>query len=79
MEKADYIRGMAAFYELGSMHVIEQTFINGYARSVVRSSNIPARLRTLGFDVEVVARSLVDFINTGRRPTDARALIFLNS
>lgn len=77
LNKADYIRGMAAFYELGSMHVIEQTFIQGYARSVVRSSNIPASMRTLGFDVNTVAAALTDFINTGRRPLDKRALMFL--
>ncbi len=77
VDKADYIRGMAAFYELGSMHVIEQTFINGYVKSVVRSSNIPASMRTLGFDVEAVAQALVEFVNTGRKPLDARALVFL--
>lgn len=77
VDKRDYIRGMAAFYELGSLHVIEQTFVQGYAKSVVRSSNIPASLRTLGFDVDAVAALLVDFINTGRRPADRRAQIFL--
>ena len=70
VDKSDYIRGMAAFYELGSMHVIEQTFVQGYARSVVRGSDIPASLRTLGFDVVAVARSLAEFINTGRRPAN---------
>ena len=79
VDKADYIRGMAAFYELGSMHVIEQTFIHGYARSVVRSSQLPASMRTLGFDVDAVAQSLGDFINTGKRPTDKRAAIFLEN
>lgn len=79
VDKADYIRGMAAFYELGSMHVIEQTFIHGYARSVVRSSNLPASMRTLGLDVDAVALSLADFINTGKRPADKRAVIFLKS
>lgn len=79
IDKSDYIRGMAAFYELGSMHVIEQTFIRGYARSVVRSSNIPPQLRTFGFDVGSVARSLAEFINTGLRPADARANIFLDA
>ncbi len=78
VDKADYIRGMAAFYELGSTLVIEQTFIEGYARSVVRGSDIPVRMRTHGFDIEAVARELVEFINTGRRPTDRRALLFLN-
>ncbi len=77
VDKADYIRGMAAFYELGSTLVIEQTFIEGYARSVVRGSDIPVRMRTDGFDVDAVAGELVEFINTGRRPADKRALTFL--
>lgn len=77
VDKADYIRGMAAFYELGSMHVIEQTFISGYVKSMVRSSNIPASMRTLGFDVAAVAAALVEFVNTGRKPVDSRALVFL--
>jgi Fic family protein len=79
VDKADYIRGMAAFYELGSMHVIEQTFIEGYVKSVVRSSNIPANMRTLGFDVNAVARVLVEFVNTGRKPVDPRAQVFLSA
>lgn len=79
VDKADYIRGMAAFYELGSLHVIEQTFIQGYAKSVVRSSNIPANLRGVGFNVDEVGRALTDFINTGKRPSDERALVFLSS
>lgn len=78
VDKSDYIRGMAAFYELGSLHVIEQTFIQGYAKSVVRSSNIPANLRGVGFDVDEVAQALTDFINTGKKPRDERALVFLN-
>ena len=77
VDKSDYIRGMAAFYELGSMHVIEQTFVQGYTRSVVRSSNIPARMRTLGLDLDALVRSLVEFINTGHRPAERSALIFL--
>lgn len=79
VDKADYIRGMAAFYELGSMHVIEQTFIQGYVKSVVRSSNIPASMRTLGFDVEAVAQILVAFVNTGQKPVDPRAWVFLRA
>lgn len=78
VDKSDYIRGMAAFYELGSLHVMEQTFIKGYAKSVVRSSNIPANLRGVGFDVNAVAQALTDFINTGKRPGDERALVFLS-
>jgi len=79
VDKSDYIRGVAAFYELGSLHVMEQTFIKGYAKSVVRSSNIPANLRGVGFDVDEVAEALSDFINTGRRPGDKRAQLFLSA
>jgi hypothetical protein len=77
VDKSDYIRGMAAFYELGSVHVIEQTFVHGYARSVVRSSNIPVSVRTMGFDVDAQANALAEYINTGRRPTDKHARMFL--
>ena len=77
VNKRDYIRGMAAFYELGAIHVIEQTFLDGYARSVVRSSRLPDALRVGGFDPGEVAAHLVDYVNTGRRPKDRRALAFL--
>ncbi len=75
--KADYIRGMAAFYELGSMLVMEQTFIQGYARSIVRSSDVPVSMRVRGLDTEGIATALADFIHTGRRPVDKQAQIFL--
>ena len=77
VNKADYIRGMAAFYELGSMHVIEQTFIQGYARSIIRSSNLPAAMRVAGFDADALAQGLVEFINAGKRPADASVRSFL--
>lgn len=77
VDKADYIRGVAAFYELGSTHVIEQTFIRAYAKSTVRSSRIPDAMRVGGFKIAEVVDLLVDYINTGRRPTDPRALAFL--
>ena len=64
---------------VGSMHVIEQTFIHGYARSVVRGSDIPASMRTLGFDVDAVTQGLVEFINTGRTPKDHRARMFVRT
>lgn len=79
VDKLDYIRGMAAFYELGSLYVMEQTFIDAYVKSVVRSSNIPAHMRTLGFDMNAVAQSLVAFVNTGRKPGDPRAQVFLRA
>jgi Fic family protein len=77
VDKADYIRGMAAFYELGNTLVMEQTFIDGYVRSVIRGSDVPIRMRGRGFDVDAVARELADFINTGRKPADQRALVFV--
>ncbi|MEO6281616.1 Fic family protein [Roseateles sp.] len=77
VDKADYIRGMAAFYELGSLHVIEQTFIHGYVRSIMRSSDLPASVRARGLDVAATAQALVDFINTGRRPTHKVAALYL--
>lgn len=77
VDKADYIRGMAAFYELGSLHVMEQAFIHGYARSVVRGSHVPINLRTQGFDVERVGQALARYINTGRVPDDAVARVFI--
>jgi hypothetical protein len=79
VDKADYIRGMAAFYELGSTLVMEQTFIDGYVRSVIRGSDIPIRMRTHGFDVETIADKLVDFVRTGRKPADERARVFIAS
>lgn len=78
VNKEDYIRGMAAFYELGSLHVIEQTFIDAYVRSVLRGSEAPLSLRARGFDMDGVARALVEFINSGRRPSDKAAQVFLN-
>ena len=77
VSKTDYIRGMAAFYELGSLHVMEQAFIHGYARSVVRGSDIPLRFRSQGFDVEKVGQALAHYINTGQAPEHPQARIFL--
>ncbi len=77
VDKRDYIRGMAAFYELGSMHVLEQTFIHGYAKSVVRGSDIPLHLRGAGFDVAAVSAALADYVNTGRMPAQGPAVAFL--
>ncbi len=79
VDKRDYIRAMAAFYELGDMHVMERTFVHGYARSVVRGSEVPLTLRGAGFDMAAVADALADFINTGRRPRDRTAQLFVKS
>jgi len=66
VNKASYIRGMAAFYELGSLHVIEQVFIEGYVRSIIRSSDMPAQLRQASAE-KLLAEQMVEFINSGKR------------
>lgn len=38
VDKAEYLRGMVAFYELGSTRIIERTFLRAYARSIVRAT-----------------------------------------
>lgn len=77
--KARYIRGMAAFYELGSMLVIEQAFIHGYVRSIMRSSNLPVALRRANVDLDGAARQLCDFINSGKRPKASAVAAFLGA
>lgn len=77
--KARYIRGMAAFYELGSMLVIEQAFIEGYVRSIMRCSNLPAELRGVGADLDGAAKQLCDFINSGNRPKTPAVAAFLGA
>lgn len=79
VDKRDYIRAMAAFYELGDMHVMEQTFISGYSRSILRGSDVPVSLRGAGFDMASVANELAHFINTGRLPRDKVARTFIKS
>lgn len=77
--KPDYITGMAAFYELGDTQLMAQTFIEGYVRSIVRGSDIPASIRIAGFSVNEVAQELVRYIHAGRLPTSKTALLFLIS
>jgi len=61
---------MAAFYELGSLHVIEQVFIEGYVRSIIRSSDMPAQLRQASAE-KLLAEQMVEFVNSGKRsPND---------
>jgi Fic family protein len=79
INKADYIMGMAAFYELGDIQIIAQTFIEGYARSIVRGSDIPASVRVSGFTINEATRELVAYVNTGRLPNDGHARLFLVS
>jgi Fic family protein len=66
--KADYVQGMAAFYELGDIQLIQQVFVAGYVRSILRSSDIPAQRRLVGFDIEGIAQALLHFVMSGRPP-----------
>jgi Fic family protein len=77
MDKASYVRGMAAFYELGDLYTIEQTILRGYVSSVIRSSQIPVELRVRGFDTHSVTADLMAFINMGKAPTSAQASLFI--
>lgn len=67
--KADYVLAMAAFYELGDALVMQEVFVEGYVRSIIRSSNIPVAQRVTGFNVDAVAQELLDYIHNGRVPT----------
>lgn len=77
MDKADYIRGMAAFYELGDLYTIEQTILRGYISSVIRSSQIPPEWRVRGFDTQGVTTELMVYINMGQTPASAQARLFM--
>lgn len=77
--KADYVLGMAAFYELGDTLVIQQVFIEGYVRSVVRGSDVSASIRAAGFKVDEVARELVKYVQSGQLPESRNAGIFIQS
>lgn len=74
-KKADYVLGMAAFYELGDTQVLQQVFIEGYVRSIVRGSDIPASLRLAGLKTDLV-QTLAAFVRTGKAPASS-ASIFL--
>jgi Fic family protein len=77
VNKADYIRAMAALYELRSTQWMEQLFVESYCRSVVRGSDMPIKLRGAGFDMEALSRSLAGFVHTGQVPGDARGRAFI--
>ncbi|ANH70030.1 Fic family protein [Mitsuaria sp. 7] len=77
VDKAEYLRGMVAFYELGSARVLERTFIRAYAKSVVRASRVPAAMLADGFNVDAVSEQLAEYITTGHRPADPHAVVFL--
>lgn len=75
VDKAEYLRGMVAFYELGSTRIIERTFLRAYAKSIVRAS-LPRESRigpTVTADIDAISEALVAYVATGQRPSDPRA------
>lgn len=76
--KADYILGMAAFYELGDVQVLQDVFVEGYVRSIVRGSDVPAAMRVTGLNIDEVASVLTRYVHTGREPAGA-ALVFMDA
>lgn len=79
VDKAQYIRAMAAVYELRSLQLMENLFIHSYARSVVRGSQLPMELRRQGFDMEQLASALAGYVHSGQVPNDARAQAFIST
>jgi Fic family protein len=75
--KADYITGLSAFYELGDIQIIERAFIQGYVRSIVRGSNLPASIRVGGFRMNDAVQDLVKYVQSGRLPGNPGAVAFL--
>jgi Fic family protein len=77
VDKAEYIRAMAALYELRSAQWMELLFVESYCRSVVRGSDMPIRLRGAGFDIDALSSSLANFVHTGHVPDDERVKAFI--
>ncbi len=77
--KADYITGLSAFYELGDIQIIERAFIQGYVRSIVRGSELPASIRAGGFRMDEVVQDLVRYVQSGRLPGNPGAAVFLGA
>lgn len=77
-KKAEYVLGMSAFYELGDTQVMQQVFLEGYVRSIIRGSDLPAPRRVAGFQVEAVALEVIKYVRTGQVP-GASAEIFLGT
>ncbi|MBU1235861.1 MAG: Fic family protein [Gammaproteobacteria bacterium] len=77
--KADYVLGMSAFYELGDIQIVERVFIQGYVRSIVRGSDLPASVRVGGFNVSEVVGELVKYVQSGQLPRDPGAAMFLTT
>lgn len=77
--KADYVLGMSAFYELGDIQIIERAFIQGYVRSIVRGSELPASVRVGGFKLGEAVDDLVKYVQSGRMPEYSGAVLFLSA
>jgi len=76
--KGDYVLGMAAFYELGDAQVLQQVFVDGYVRSIVRGSDLPAAVRVVGLKPDDLAQALVKYVRTGSLP-EPGARMFLGA
>lgn len=68
INKADYIQAMAAFYELGNVQLMEKMFIDGYARSIVRGSEMSSLERMSQPDMGVLASELAGYVQSGKFP-----------
>lgn len=68
INKADYIQAMAAFYELGNVQLMEKMFIDGYARSIVRGSEMSSLERMKQPDMGVLASELAGYVQSGKFP-----------
>lgn len=79
LAKADYVLGMSAFYELGDIQIMERVFIQGYVRSIVRGSDLPASVRIAGLRMSDLVAELVEFVQSGRLPAGAGASRFLSA
>lgn len=77
VDKAEYLRGMVAFYELGSTRTIERVFIGAYAKSIVRASRLPGGMSARTCAIAELSQRLVDYIRTGREPADPDAQAFI--
>ena len=78
-DKVEYVLGMAAFYELGDLQIIERAFIRGYVRSIVRGSDLPPAVRLTGFPVSETVDELVAYVHSGRLPRSRSALTFMKA
>ncbi len=62
---------------MNNVQIIENTFINGYVRSIIRGSNIPLSMRVTGFDIDDIANKLVHYVNSGTFPKNPRPAAFI--